>query len=139
MKIVINASFSKFSLSAKCVQRYAEIKKINLYPYCHYINESEMRVILQEANLEIDKVRFIYWATEKLNPVTDDELNKHYFSPCEIKRDDPALIQAVEELGEDANSHMSCLKIVEIPDDVDWYIYESHGFETIEEKHRSWN
>ena len=139
MKIVINACSGGFDLSIKCTQRYAEIKGIELYPYYHCYGSDMSTIELREANLEEDVEMFILWTLEKLDPVTDDEYSKHYFLPYEIKRDDPALIQAVEELGKDANSRLSCLKVVEIPDDVDWYIYESYGFETIEEKHRFWN
>jgi hypothetical protein len=51
----------------------------------------------------------------------------------EWKRDDPKLVKMVEtgEFNED-------LKIVEIPDDVDWIIQEYDGFEWVAENHRTW-
>ena len=57
----------------------------------------------------------------------------------EINRDDPELVQMVEDLGEEANDVYSKLKVVEIPDGVEWEISEYDGFETVEEEHRSWN
>jgi hypothetical protein len=57
----------------------------------------------------------------------------------DIKRNDPILIQIVEELGEAANGSYARLKVVEIPDDVEWTIKEYDGDEWIAEKHRTWN
>lgn len=53
-------------------------------------------------------------------------------------RTDHKLIECVEALGEDANGEHAKLKIVEIPDDVDWEIEECEGKERIVEKHRTW-
>lgn len=56
----------------------------------------------------------------------------------EYERDDPYLVEAVERLGERANGSSALLKVVEIPDEVDWYISEHAGVESVEERHRSW-
>jgi hypothetical protein len=57
-----------------------------------------------------------------------------------MPRDDPALIRIVEELGpEVASGENAKLKVVEIPDDVEWEIDEYNGSEQIAEKHRTWN
>ena len=64
----------------------------------------------------------------------------------DIDRSDPRLVKAVEELGNmaayDTDSPYTMsgtnLKVVEIPDDVEFYIYDYDGAETIHEKHRSW-
>ena len=64
--------------------------------------------------------------------ITDDE-----FSFCEIDRDDPLLVEIVEKLGDDANDKYSKLRVVEIPDDVQWQIEEYDGWEHIAEKHRT--
>jgi hypothetical protein len=60
-------------------------------------------------------------------------------SVYEIRRDDPMLVQVVEDLGENANSNYSELKVVEIPNDVDWYIHDYDGVEVINECHRHWD
>ena len=54
-------------------------------------------------------------------------------------RDCPDLVSAVEALGKDASGKSSELKVVEIPNDIEWYISEYDGVETVEEKHRSWS
>jgi hypothetical protein len=56
-----------------------------------------------------------------------------------IKRDDPILVEIVEQLGEAADGGFAELKVVEIPDDVQWQIQEYNGDEWIAEKHRTWN
>lgn len=61
-----------------------------------------------------------------------------YFHSGDIERNDPLLIEIIEKLGEDANGEYSKLKIVEIPDDVEWQIEEYDGWEHVAEKHRTW-
>lgn len=57
-----------------------------------------------------------------------------------IDRDDPDLIEVVEELGvEEASGKLAELKIVEVPDDVDWEVKEYDGKEWVAEKHRTWS
>tara|TARA_R110002167_G_scaffold130022_1_gene313386 strand:- start:5879 stop:6163 length:285 start_codon:yes stop_codon:yes gene_type:complete len=53
-------------------------------------------------------------------------------------RDDPKLVEVVEALGTKASGTSANLVIVEIPDDVEWYIDEYDGWETVREKHRTW-
>lgn len=60
------------------------------------------------------------------------------FSP-DIDRDDPLLIQVVEEMGDAADGDYATLAIIEIPDDVEWEIDEYDGKEHIAEKHRTWD
>lgn len=62
--------------------------------------------------------------------------NDIYF---ENNRTDPSLITVVEMLGDEANGLFSRLKVVEIPDDVEWLINDYDGIETIHEKHRIWS
>jgi hypothetical protein len=57
----------------------------------------------------------------------------------DIKRNNPILVEIVEQLGEAADGFFSALKVVEIPDDVEWGIEEYDGNEWIAEKHRTWN
>jgi len=53
-------------------------------------------------------------------------------------RDDPILIQLVEQLGEKVNGQFAKLRVVEIPEDVNWQINEYDGNEWIAEVHRTW-
>jgi len=56
-----------------------------------------------------------------------------------IPRNDQNLIDVIEELGETSWGQFAKLKIVEIPDDVEWEIAEYDGVEWVAEKHRKWN
>ena len=61
-----------------------------------------------------------------------------------IDRDSPAfracphLVRVVEEMGTLADTHVSKLAIVEVPEGVEWEIAEYDGFEWVAEKHRRW-
>jgi hypothetical protein len=52
----------------------------------------------------------------------------------QMPRDDPRLVQYVEKFGADYDS---CLRVMEIPDDVNWYIDDYDGYETVREG-RTW-
>ena len=111
MKIVINGGFGGFGLSEKAIMRYDEIKSINL----------------------VSKVE--YGITHYYVDFID---NDNYFSDSDIPRGDPALVQVVEELGHDADGQCANLKIVEVPDSVEWHISEYDGSEHVAENHRTW-
>lgn len=57
----------------------------------------------------------------------------------EIERADPLLVEVVERLGRAASGTYARLKVVEIPDDVEWTIHDYDGLEWVAEKHRTWN
>jgi len=55
------------------------------------------------------------------------------------KRDDSNLVECVEFLKEKANGKWANLKIVEIPDNIDWVIEEYDGKEWVAERHQTWH
>ena len=55
-----------------------------------------------------------------------------------IPRDDAHLIAVVELMGSAAAGGCSELKIVDVPDDVNWCIEEYDGREWVAERHRTW-
>ena len=123
MKIVINKSYGGLHLSHKAVLRYFEIKKTDIFWQKGY-----------------NSIWYNYYS----NADTDDLnnlLDMNYISIESISRDDPVLIQVVKELEIDAHGQASDLKIVEIPDDVDWCIEvdEIKDGEYILEVHRTWS
>ena len=67
---------------------------------------------------------------------------EHWHMITDVDRDDPFLVQIVENMGvEAASGDFSKLAIVEIPDDVPadgWIIQEYDGVEWVAEKHRTW-
>lgn len=56
----------------------------------------------------------------------------------DIRRDDPALVQVVEELGEKSSDRHASLHVAEIPEGVSWLIEEYDGLEHVAERHRTW-
>jgi len=54
-------------------------------------------------------------------------------------RSHPNLIKVIEEIGvEQASGGCAELQIFDVPDDIEWYISDYDGWETIHEKHRKW-
>ena len=114
-KILINVCHGGFGLTAKALEAYLIKSKI---PY-----EKEER----RPNLFNEMTYAL-------------KVEKGYFSVYDLPRDDKILIEAVEEVGlEESADYCSKLKIVEIPDDVDWVLMEYDGLEWIAEKHRTWH
>jgi len=60
--------------------------------------------------------------------------NFYYY---DIPRDCPVLVEMVER--GDVDGTFSDLKVVEIPDGVNWYIAEYDGLEHVAERHRTWS
>ena len=118
-RVVINRCYGGFGLSDAAVERYAELKGIKL--------------VKQKEKAYGDSA---YW----IDGIEDDE---HYFSAYSLYdrdyRIDPVVIQVVEELGKEANGFCADLRIVEVPDDVEWFIAENDGIEWIAEEHRTWS
>lgn len=67
------------------------------------------------------------------------ELSGSTAASYDIERNDPHLIHVVETLGVDAEDSYSDLKIVEVPDDVQWEITYYDGLETVREISRTWS
>lgn len=138
MKVVINKCFGGFGLSDEAMHRYAKIKGLTLYPEKdRFSMVTYWLVPPAEREPEVSHTQFLEMPIEEC---------KRYNKRCEeqslyggdIPRDDPALVQVVEELGERANGRCAQLAVAEIPDDVKWEIDEYDGNERIAESHRTW-
>jgi len=55
------------------------------------------------------------------------------------KRADCKLVECVERLGKSASGEFAELKVVKIPEGVEYIIQEYDGVEWIAEKHRTWS
>lgn len=111
MKIVINSDFGGFGLSDEAMELYLTRKGLP------FVKED--------------------WKFGRFIFMKPDNKKECYFE-SEIERNDPVLVQLVEELGDEANGLYSSLKIVEIPDDVKWYVHDYDGIESVHEEHRIW-
>jgi hypothetical protein len=62
--------------------------------------------------------------------------NFYYY---DIPRDCPVLVAMIEEQGNAVDGQFAELRIVDVPDDVNWYIEEYDGNEHVAERHRTWS
>ena len=113
-KIVVNACFGGFGLSHEAIMRYGELANLNL--------------LYQEGNSDWDSYYY-------KNGLASEE---NYFWDHDIERNDPLLVQVVEEMGKEADGDMAELRIADVPEGIDWYIDEYDGVETVREIHRTW-
>ena len=153
MKIVINTCFGGYSLSSKAVKRLAELQGKACYFFLDGIGDKPFREV------DVDNCDSMFWSafTVKdpnvlnkgdknwgfLSPKEKDDYNKLYKSlhldRAPSDRTDELLIQVIEELGKEANGICADLKIIEIPDDIEYEITEYDGLEKVEEIHKSWS
>lgn len=135
MKIVINRCWGGFGLSAKATKRLAELEGRECYFFVQdYPSRKLTPISLEDADAEKK-----YWTTYDIPRPTVKSLYEHFISYGRIERNDPKLIQVVEELGEAASGSLSKLRIVEIPNGVDWEIDNYDGMESVKEVHQSWS
>jgi hypothetical protein len=132
-KIVINKCFGGFSLSDEAYEMYLKLKKIKFYKYHNIFGSDYYRVPKQKY----DKYKNLW--RNKDGDYRRINARNWFLSDRDIERDDKYLIKVVEKLGEKANGKFAELKIVEIPDNVDWEIDEYDGNEIIDEVHKSWD
>lgn len=134
-KIVINTQFGGFGLSRRGQGLYMARRSVKLFYYERVTDSDEGIKYVRVAPTE--DAMFLYAVTKDLGEETK-ELSD-YFSIDDIKRDDPDLVAIVEEHGHSVvGAAYATLKVVEIPDDVEWQIEEYDGNEWIAEVHRTW-
>ena len=148
-KVILNKSRGEFSVSPKAYIEYAKKTGINLFFYTIYEwgNASHCTILKQVSDEEISDSK------AKIDAITLYVCNKDCgYNPTTIEidgdefyldsnnREDPVLISIIEELGDKASSVDSHLVVVEIPDDMSYYIENESGYETLCEKivQRKW-
>jgi len=107
-KVVVNKCYGGFGLSVKATELYLNKKG---FTFTHQKGKWGSDFVVEE----------------------DEE-----FYEGEIERDDPMLVQVVEELGGEANGSYANLTVVEVPDGISWGVEEYDGYEYVAEAHRTW-
>lgn len=145
MKVVVNRCYGGFDLSVKAIKRYLELKALPCYFYKQTkfkfndgVNEHKVLNSYEDCELPVYISTKYFGEVINIDKISSEDYREHFFYSDNVKRNDPVLIQVIEELGSEADSEYSNLEIVEIPDDVDFEISEYDGVERIHEKHRTW-
>ena len=115
MQLVLNKCYGGFGLSHKAIVRYFELKNWEM-KMSYWDCESSAQVYIEE----FDKSHIISYENED-----------GYFCSSDIERTDSILIQVINELGEEVDDWSSRLMIVEIPDNVEYYISDYDGVESV--------
>ena len=136
MKVVINTCYGGFTLSEKAVQMYVDRKELKFYTASKNGIILYYTIPVEEYEKELAEEIRMY--NEKSKDYRGYISNRHRWNLHNIKRNDLILVKLVEELGDDANGEYAKLKVVEIPDDIEYIIEEYDGCEHIAEKHRTW-
>ena len=126
MKVVVNRCFGGFSPSAELFEYLINKKGWKLTTFNEKGNYTDPKADIVEAKRD-DKFSSIMPRYFFVHDRSDEEL-----------RSNKDLVEAVEKLGDRANTSVSNLEVVEIPDGIDFVIEEYDGNEHIAEVHRTW-
>ncbi len=152
MKVVINTCYGGFGLSPEALKEIAFLQGRE----CHFFRTDGYGLGVKYIPLDIEKddIPLVTFAFDITNPnevfgkeerdkdgtyTTQNAKYKLHSINDDFERNDPILVQVVEQLGEKADGRFAELKVVEIPDDVEWEIEEYDGTEWIREVSRRWD
>lgn len=157
MKLVINKCYGGYGLSPQAIQKIAERKGRP----CFFFKKASAAAVIDGEYIPCSMTdaakEFIWWAFDVPNPndalMKEDNWHemtmeqkhassalyeKHHLDSRWEPRTDPDLVAVVEALGEAANGNHAELRVVEIPDGIEYGIDEYDGIEQVAEAHRSW-
>lgn len=147
MKIILNKCYGGFEVSPAGYKLYAKKKGFELYPYVlkaapgfEYNVESYYYKKIKWEEIGHSSIHYLKKdygdkiSRELFKEIADDD----YFWINSTYRTDSTLIEVVEELGQKASGPCGELRIVEIPDDLDYVIDEYDGIETLHQRVKEW-
>lgn len=133
MKIVINSCYGGFSLSPKGERRYLELKGLKSYFY------TQSKYTFRDGESEYTRIDNIddvpdifFYCTTYDQGASISDFPEDIFRPSMLKRNDPILIQVIEELGAESFGKCAKLKIVDIENGRWFKIDEYDGYESVQ-------
>lgn len=138
MKVILNKCFGGFRPSAEAYRLYAKKKGIKLFPYEANGFNDYQKTTWDKAQESGSMLTMYFTKDFGTRTAGSEGCGDYHFSLREESREDPILIEVVEELGKRASSCVSNLVVVKIPDGMDYMIDDYDGMETLHEKVRVW-
>lgn len=136
-KVILNKCFGGFDVSKEAYMLYAKKKGLTLYLYeSEFINRKFIYKKVNDDN-SIFRHYFIKDMGDNVE-ISNEDYEKYCLYLKDEHREDPILIEVVEELGEKTSGRFGNLKVVEIPDDLEYVIDEYDGIETLHQKVKEW-
>lgn len=131
MEVILNKCYGGFGVSDAAYRMYAAKSGLDLFAY----DVSGNRLPVGSSNF------CVTYYTKDFGEHLDrknEDTRGYFFRLDDSHRTDPLLIEVVKELGDDADSAFSKLKIVDIPDGMDYVIDDYDGIETLHQKVMEW-
>ena len=153
MKIAIQSGEGIFDLSPIAIQMYCRMKRMDVYFYRLAGSKTGSDVFerVYDETPTFLKYEAFLCLKKDFGSRFEDAFNSHEFSPEKyysyvfetmyIPRTDEDLIAVIENLKGESSGDGANLKVVEIPEGVDWEIVQDFesGSEMIVEKYRHWS
>lgn len=143
MKLVINACYGGFGLSERAFLWLID-NGMPVKPHIAQKRDEQGRWLPEPRN-EGDHITDLDHPESDLGDLINPEGHRKIcgrFGAGWLREDrhrgNELLVRCVEALGAEANGMCAKLKVVEIPDGIEWEVEEYDGYERIAEKHRSW-
>lgn len=122
-KVILNKDYGGFGVSAKAHKLYAERLGKELFYYTGQYEGHHVvyKKVSYEEFIKKNSLFYFYSFKDLGDEVIEDIVIQDDDSILDLDRghrEDPLLIQIVEELGEEASGWAATLKVVEIPDEL---------------------
>lgn len=142
MKVVINRCFGGFGLSKEACQRYWDIKGQQVWieddTKFKSLGLFTVWLVPPEDRLESKEGEAFYSMSMEERKAYNEKHSEQTWYYRDVDRNDPILVQLVEENSELYSGRCAELAVVEIPDGVNYEIEEYDGREHVAETHRTW-
>ena len=137
MKVILNKCYGGFGISKAGYELYAKKKGIEIFAYKLECVNGKPIYRKTDTGSSIFTITFTKDFGDYID-LFDDNSEKYCLELRGNRREDPVLIEVVEELGDSANGSFAKLVIVDIPDGMEYEIDEYDGIETLHQKVKKW-